>query len=157
MTSMDNLPATRPTNHRIGKRGRPSQLDDPEFCASVALAFASGATRDVMCQTFGVRDPMTITRWRKDPRIKPLLSKLIEERVQEMQRKVDAALQAKLAKADELSVKDLIDIRKEIRSSALGQKLDKADADDVNEMQAWLESNPEAHAALDEFLQNGSS
>lgn len=156
MSEMDNLPVTQATNHRLGHRGRPSQLNDPEFCTSVAQAFAAGATRETMCEIFGVKDPMTITRWRKDARVKIILHKLIEDRVLAITRKVDNAIEAKLRSAESLSVKDLLDIRKEFLGGALRQQTEKADSEDINEMQAWLEDNPDAQEKLDEFLGKAS-
>lgn len=112
--------------------GRPSRLSDPEFAQEVAEALAEGLSRAEMCSLFGVKDPATITRWKKDPRVKGVLNRLINDRVQEVTRKVDAKIAAILAR-DDLTVQELIMIRKEYLGGSLRAATEKADDDTVAE------------------------
>lgn len=135
---------------------RPNPLADPDFAGNVAQAFVDGNSREQMCEMFGVRDPHTITRWRRDPRVKALCMKLIEDRVLAVTRKVDASIQKRLLKPGDLTVTELLNIRKEFLGGALRAQTEKADEDTINEAQQWLENNPDMAANLDEMIRTGS-
>lgn len=117
--------------------GRPSRLEDPDFCDLVAEHLASGLT----CEEIS-RDPLvgasagSIRTWRRDPRIKARLGKLINERVQEVTRRVDAEIARRLGDADALTTRELIDIRREFLNGQLREETEKVDETTV-------------HAALD--------
>jgi hypothetical protein len=116
--------------------GRPHALSNPEFCQKVAEGFAEGWSRQQMADHFDIKDLATITRWRKDPRIKPLLTTLINDRVREVTRKVDAKIAAVLER-DDLTVTELLAIRKEFLGGALRQEAEKADGETIQQaMQA---------------------
>lgn len=134
---------------------RPNPLADPDFAAKVGEAFAAGASRNDMCEMFGVKDPMTITRWRKDPRVKSVALKLIEDRVLQVTRKVDGVIAERLEHASDMTITELLAIRKEFLGGALRSQTEKADDETVNEAASWLEANPEKAAALEELLSNG--
>ena len=134
---------------------RPNPLADPDFAKLVAEAFAAGMSRADMCEEFGVRDPDTITRWRRDPRVKSRALKIIEDRVLQVTRKVDGRIANILDTVEDLTVAELIMIRKEFLGGALRQQTEKADEETVNEAQAWLEDNPEKAAELEELLAGG--
>lgn len=139
-------------------RGRPSPISDPVFAKKVAEAFSSGLSRAQMCDLFGVKDHDTITRWRRDPRIKSHLFKLIEDRVLEITRKVDAKLAQVLHSDQELTVQELLAIRKEFLGGALRAQTENAvDDQTIGEASGWLEANPEAAAALTEMLRTGDA
>lgn len=106
--------------------GRPSKLANPEFAQKVAEALGEGLSRTQMCEKFDVRDPTTITRWKRDPRVKGILTKVINERVHEVTRKVDAKI-AGILERDDLSVTELLAIRKEFLGGALRQQIEKVD------------------------------
>lgn len=131
---------------------RPNPLADPAFAKSVAEAFAAGASRNDMCEMFGVKDPDTITRWRRDPRVKAYALKLIEDRVLQVTRKVDGVIAARLEEAEKMTVQELLAIRKEFLGGALRAQTEKADEATVAEAQDWLEQNPEAADELDRLL-----
>lgn len=127
---------------RISRRGRPHKLDDPENVKLVAQAFADGVTREKMCETFEVKDPGTITRWRKDPRVKAEVRKLLNDRILRISSKTDSVIEQRLQNAHEMSIDDLIKVRKEFGGSSLvGEKIDEDSM--LNEAMEALEANPE--------------
>jgi transposase len=105
---------------------RPNPLADPEFAKLVAEAFADGMSRNEMCEMFGVKDPDTITRWRRDPRVQGYALKLIQDRVLQVTRKVDGKIAALLERED-LTVMELLAIRKEFAGGKLREQMEKAD------------------------------
>lgn len=131
---------------------RPNPLADPAFAKEVAEAFVGGLSRREMADIFGVRDLDTITRWRRDPRVKAHALKLIEDRILQVTRRVDAVISQRLEEAENMSIQELVLIRKEFLGGALRQQTEKADSDTINEAQAWLESNPEAADQLERIL-----
>jgi hypothetical protein len=118
--------------------GRPNKLSDPAFAQAVAELLADGLTRQQVMDKLEelnlavVKDPQTISRWKRDPRVKGILTKLINERVQEVTRKVDSKIAAILER-DDLTVQELILIRKEYLGGALRAQTEKADQDTVEE------------------------
>lgn len=135
---------------------RPNPLADPEFAQLVAQSFVDGLTREQMCEKFGRSDPDTITRWRRDPRVKSIAMRLIEDRVFEVTRKVDGKIAHKLAN-DDLTVVELLAIRKEFLGGKLREQTERADEETAAEAQAWLEQNPEASLELEKLLRGGGT
>lgn len=131
---------------------RPNPLADPEFAKQVAELFASGASRQDMCDILGVKDRDTITRWRRDPRVKSYALKIIEDRILQVTRKVDGVIAERLEHAEEMTVQELIMIRKEFLGGALRAQTEKADEATIAEGQDWLEKNPAAADQLDRML-----
>lgn len=131
---------------------RPNPLADPTFAKEVAEAFAAGASRQDMCDMFGVKDKDTITRWRRDPRVKAYALKIIEDRVLQVTRKVDGVIAARLEYAEKMTIQELLLIRKEFLGGALRAQTEKADEETVQEAQAFLESNPDAMSQLEAML-----
>lgn len=134
---------------------RPNPLADPDFAQQVAQAFVDGNSRNDMCEMFGVKDPMTISRWRRDPRVKAHSLKLIEDRVLQVTRKVDGVIAGRLEHASDMTVTELLAIRKEFLGGALRSQTEKADELAVNEAHEWLEQNPEAADQLEALLTTG--
>lgn len=132
--------------------GRPNPLADAEFAKAVAEAFVSGQSRQEMCDLFGVKDRDTITRWRRDPRVKVHAFKLIEDRVLQVTRRVDAVIAERLENATELSIDELIKIRKEFLGGALRAQTEKADEATITEAMEAIESNPEFAEELQKLL-----
>lgn len=131
---------------------RPNPLADPEFAKKVAEAFADGASRQDMCDLFGVRDKATITRWRRDPRVKVHALKIIEDRILQVTRKVDSVIAARLENAENMTVVELLAIRKEFLGGALRAQTEKADEETVGEAMKFLEENPGAMDKLDAIM-----
>jgi transposase-like protein len=134
---------------------RPNPLADDDFAKLVAEAFAAGMSRKEMCEEFGVKDPDTITRWRRDIRVKRFAFKIIEDRILQVTRKVDGVIASRLEDASEMTIQELLAIRKEFLGGALRAQTEKADEETVNEAQDWLEKNPDARDALEALLTGG--
>lgn len=129
------------------KGGRPSKLADPEFAKLVAGLFADGLSRQAMLEVlqdggFDVKDPDTISRWRKDPRVKPLVAKIIEDRAIQISRKIDSVIEARLAHAEELDTETLLKIRKEYGGATVGRREIEEDSVTQGAISA-IESDPE--------------
>jgi hypothetical protein len=131
---------------------RPNPLADPEFARDVAEAFVAGLSRQEMCDMFGVKDRDTITRWRRDARVKAFAMKLIEDRVLQVTRRVDAVIAERLENAGDMTTKELLEIRKEFLGGALRQQHEKADDDTIHDAMDWLTENPEEAEKLQEIL-----
>lgn len=141
--------------HRRGKGGRPNPLDDPEFCKKVAEMFAAGCNRKEMGEVFD-RTPETITAWRRDPRVKSYALKLIEDRVLQITRKVDGVIASRLEKANEMTVAELIAIRKEFLGGALRMQTEQIDDATVGEAAEWVDRNPDLAAQLAHMFEDGT-
>jgi len=126
---------------RLRHRGRPHFLSDPDNVKLIAEAFAAGATRDQMCELADVKDPGTITRWRKDPRVKAEVRKILNDRIMRISAKTDSVIEQRLQNAAEMTIDDLIKIRKEFGGSALGREQIDEDSMLTDAMEA-LEKNP---------------
>lgn len=131
---------------------RPNPLANPEFAKAVAEAFAAGLSRQEMCDTFGVKDRDTITRWRRDPRVKAYALKIIEDRVLQVTRKVDGVIAERLEHAEDMTITELLAIRKEFLGGALRAQTEKADEETVQEAMSFLEANPDAMEQLDAIM-----
>lgn len=125
-----------------GGPGRPHALADPEYAKQVAALFVAGTTRSEMARVLDVGED-TISRWRRDPRVKAHAIKLIEDRVIQITRKVDSAIEQKLQNAGDLTVKELIEIRKEFLAGNLRSQAEKIDEGTVSEAMEAIEKNPE--------------
>lgn len=124
--------------------GRNSRLAHPDFCKQVAAAFVAGATRNEMCELFDVKDPYTITRWRRDSRVKSLMLPMVEDRILQITRKVDSVIEQRLEYSDKMSNKELLAIRKEYLGGALRSQTEAADEEAIGAAQDMIDSDPEA-------------
>ena len=97
-----------------------------------------------MCEIFDVKDPNTISRWRRDSRVKVHTLPLAEDRVIQISRKIDSTIEARLQHTEKLSIKELLDIRKEFLGGALRAQTEKADDEVVGQAQALIDDNPDA-------------
>lgn len=134
--------------HQGPRRGRPSALSDPEYAQYVATLFVAGRSRKEMAEELDVGED-TIGRWRRDPRVKAHAMKLIEDRTIQITRRVDSAIEARLLNADKMSIRELIEIRKEFLAGTLRQQQERLDEGTVSEAMAAIEKNPEL---VDELL-----
>lgn len=132
--------------------GRPSRLSDPAFLKRVAACFYAGLSRESMCVELEVKDPDTITRWRRDPRVKAIVGKLNEDRALQISRRVDATIAGRLSKPENLKIEDLIRIRKEYGGAAVGRK-EIADDDTVADAMEKLAEDPGLADKLRELLE----
>jgi hypothetical protein len=117
--------------------------------------FVAGLSRNQMCEELGISDPYTITRWRRDPRVKAHAQKLIEDRILQITRKVDSTIEARLENAANMTIKELLDIRKEFLGGALRQQTEKADAETTREAIEAIEQNPGLVEELEKLFNKG--
>jgi transposase-like protein len=134
---------------------RPNPLADPDFAQQVAEAFASGASRADMCELFGVKDSATITRWRKDPRVKGRALRLIEDRVLQVTRKVDGVIAERLEHASEMTITELLAVRKEFLGGALRAQTEKADEETITQAVEAMERDPDLAEKLAQLFEGG--
>jgi hypothetical protein len=88
----------------------------------VAELWADGASNKTIAETVhsefseieDVPVKNTIINWRHDEQVKNKIHSIMRERVSRIVRRTDSELISRLENADELTVKEIIDIRKEI-------------------------------------------
>jgi hypothetical protein len=144
------------TGHDSRRRegGRPSGLNDPERVKLAAAMFMEGATRATMAEELGVSE-WTITQWRKDPRVRAQVTKLVEDRVMRIVGRTDHIIDGRLQNAEDMDTELILKIRKEFLGGAFralheGGKVDEAT---IYEAQDAVQADPELLAGLRELLQ----
>lgn len=145
------MPTFQP-GHSSG--GRPSGLSDPERVKLAAALYVEGATREDMARELGV-SPWTITQWRKDPRVRAQVSKLVEDRVMRIVGKTDHIIEGRLQDAGKMDTELLLRIRKEFLGGAFralheGGKVDEATTYEAMEA---VEGDPELLDGLRKLLE----
>lgn len=135
--------------------GRTSRIDDADFAKAVALAYVEGLTRQEMCEQFGVRDPDTITKWQRDPRVKAHAAKFAEERILRIVRKTDTEMERRLANISDEEIDTILKIRKEYLNNAVRIEVGSGDthSDTINDTLEAMEQNPELAAELAKLLE----
>lgn len=138
---------------------RPSKMDDPDLRKTFAEAWVQGATREELAHIFGVspNSLYTITLWSRDPRVKAIAATIAQDRMLNIVRKTDSSLQARLRNADELSVRELLDIRKEFapRTAKAGETGGHPATE--TETTEALEDNPELADELERLIENAEA
>jgi len=129
-----------------------SVLEDPENVKRVAELLAEGATRKTVADTFNIKDLDTITRWKRDPRIKAKVRRLIDDRAIDVSRKVDSTIEGRLQRSEDLTIKELIEIRKEYGGTKLANKEVDDDALATQALEL-LEKDPELLDKLTELIE----
>lgn len=135
----------------MATRGRPNPLNDPEFAKTVAQMYVSGATRQEMADEFNVKDLHTVTRWTKDPRVRAHAQRLIADRELQISRKVDSQIEAKLRNAKDMSIRELLEIRKSYLPQD-ARTTGKPDKDLNAEAEKALEANPDLAKEMEALL-----
>lgn len=140
------------------KQGRPHGLSDPERVKLAAALFVEGASRKQMAEELGVSE-WTITQWRKDPRVRAQVSKLVEDRVQRIVGKTDHIIEGRLQNAENMDTSLLLQIRKEYLGGAFRALHEGGKADDatINEAMGEVEGDPELVEGLRRLLQERSA
>lgn len=133
--------------------GRPHGLNDPERVKLAAAMFVEGMTREKMSAELGV-SPWTITQWRKDPRIRAQVTKLVEDRVMRIVGRTDHIIAGRLQDAENMDTDLILRIRKEFLGGAFRALHEggKADDETVYEAMNEVEADPELLAGLRELL-----
>jgi hypothetical protein len=131
---------------RTGRQGRPSLLDNPDFVKQLAQDYAEGRSRKDMAEAYNCT-LWNITQWRKDPRVRAHTLKFMEERTVRVVSKTDAILEGRLSQPEKLSVKELLEIRKEFRGG-IADPGAAAKADDRTVQEAMDAIDAEAASTL---------
>lgn len=141
-------------NPNVYRGGRPSGLNDPERVKLAAALFVEGATRAEMAAELGCSE-WTITQWRKDPRIRAQVSKLVEDRVMRIVGKTDHIIEGRLQEAAKMDTELLLRIRKEFLGGAFRALHEGAKVDDATTYQAMeaVEGDPELLDGLRKLLE----
>jgi predicted transcriptional regulator len=138
---------------RAYRGGRPHGLNDPERVKLAAAMFVEGASRADMSEELGVSQ-WTITQWRKDPRVRAQVAKLVEDRVMRIVGKTDHIIEGRLQNAEDMDTELLLRIRKEFLGGAFralheGGKVDEAT---IYEAMGEVEADPELLSGLRELI-----
>lgn len=137
----------------MAERGRPGFLDDPENVESVAIAYIDGRTRKQIASAFGVNE-RTVTAWRGDPRVKARAAQLARDRILQVVRKTDSQIEDRLKNAGEMSVRELLDIRKEfITGPGFQDEAAGISPETITEVTEAMEADPDFAAALTALLE----
>jgi alkanesulfonate monooxygenase SsuD/methylene tetrahydromethanopterin reductase-like flavin-dependent oxidoreductase (luciferase family) len=123
--------------------GQTSLLNDPEKCNEIAADMATGMSNPDLAEKYEVTK-RTVMRWRRDPRVRGPLHKYTEDRIMSITRRVDSKIESILDNSD-LTVQELILIRKEFLGGALRTQAETSTADDPETVAAAmqaLEENP---------------
>lgn len=138
-------------------RGRPSKLNDPEFCKLVAEAYINGLSRPEMAAEFDV-EPRTITVWVRDPRVGAHSTRLTAERINRITRRIDSEIENRLMHVKKVDTELLLKIRKEFVSTAMRQTASGANAgtaETTNELLEAMDQDPTFAEALLELANKG--
>jgi hypothetical protein len=132
-----------------------SRLDDPGYAENVADLLASGLTNDKVAAALGDgTHPDTVKRWARHPKVQAHLSRLREERVNRVTRKIDSVIEGRLSDETalrEMDMKDLVALRRELLGPAaqrvvVNRGVDEAEA--TADLMSALARNPELAKAL---------
>lgn len=139
------------------KRGRLNGLNDPERVKLAAAMYVEGVSRTDMAKELGV-STWTITQWRKDPRVRAQVTKLVEDRVMRIVGKTDHIIEGRLQDATNMDTELLLRIRKEFLGGAFRALHEggKADEATVYEAMGEVEADPELLIGLRELLSRRS-
>lgn len=132
---------------------RISKLANPEFAKAVGEAYVNGLSREEMADEFSVhRD--TISIWTRDPRVQAHVSRLAQERVNRITRRIDKEIEGRLLDAEDMDTEVLLKIRKEFLGNIIKAPDGKATqtAETVQETIKAVEESPDLAAQLQELL-----
>lgn len=113
---------------------------------------ADGNSRAEICEALGVKDKNQVTHWRKDARVDSRVRKIINARVVQITSKVDSVLAGRLQHSDKLTIKELLDIRKEYLGGALREQTERADDSTLTAAMDALERDPDLLSKMQNLL-----
>lgn len=146
------IPFTVGPDARRGPGGKTSPLDDEEWREVFCQGVAAGLTSKELADVFGMHE-RTMRLYKKDPRVKADVLKLIRDRIIRVSRKVDSQIEHRLQNAAEIPTLDLLKIRREYLGGTFREQAEgKNDPDVIGEAAAALEDNPNLIAELEEIV-----
>jgi len=119
-----------------------SKLADPEIAEQVAAMFANGASNLAVADVFDVSG-QTAGNWRRDIRVRSRMHKYAQDRIASITKTVDKEIAERLGDPERLTVKELLDIRKEFLGGALRAEGEATDESTVTSAMEAVEKNPE--------------
>lgn len=146
-----------PRGNQYKSQSKPHRLDDPGFAKEVARLIVNGHTRQEIADACNLKDLETVTRWKRDPRVKSHCLKLVDERIIQITRKVDAEIEERLQNSVNLTTRELLEIRKEFLGGAKRAVTEKDDGMSLNESMQALEENPELLEDLDKLIKKATA
>jgi hypothetical protein len=87
-------------------------MDNPEERERFAELYSRGLSRKEIAAEFGIHID-TVTEWSKREDVRAVAERLMKERVQKILRKIDSAIEAAINQADDLSLDELLRVRRE--------------------------------------------
>lgn len=146
-----------PNPNRIDGRGRPSPLSRPEFVEEFAAHLTSGATQAAIAEAMDISD-RSVRTYKNDPRVRAEAMRLTRERVIRITRKTDSEIERRLQYASDMTVEELIKIRRELASEmARFAPRGEVDAGTISETLDELDKSPELVEELSALLERASS
>jgi transposase len=119
----------------------------------VAELYVVGTSRDEMAAELDCHTD-TITAWVKDPRVQAHARRFAIERVNRISRRIDSAIEARLADLDAWTVKELMLTRREYLERPL--KINAGEGEDqaatTNEIAEAMDQDPDFAAQLAELV-----
>jgi transposase len=122
-------------------------MHDEANRARVAELHADGNPRAVIAEEFEVHVE-TVSSWLQREDIKAEVDKILRDRTHRILRKVDTQIETLLARIEKLTLKELLDIRKEFLPDRKEISLNVNKTSVLEELWAAAAENPEAAAAL---------
>lgn len=135
-------------------QGRPSYLENEAVFEALCQGEAAGFTREqiidlIMEQTnIEIKQVMTISTWRKNPRVKRRVQEITREQAVKVARLIDKEIDRRMADPESIPTDVLIKLRKEFVGDNLRARMDEADDNTVGEMRDWAAENPDLAKAL---------
>lgn len=132
-----------------------SRIDDPGYAEALAELAAAGLSHEEIA--VGLADGThkdTVRRWLRHPKVQAHLSRLREERVNRVTRKIDQVIEGRLSDPNALrsmDMKDLVALRRELLGPAAQRVVVSRGADEAEataELMGLLARNPELAQAL---------
>lgn len=128
-------------------------LDSPEKIDLFAKALSDGATNVELTQLFNCHE-RTVRDYKKNPLVKAAALKYIEDRVLRITRRTDSEIEQRLEDPADMTVDELLRVRKEFLGGALRLQTtgDAKDGQTINDTMEKLEGDPEFAAELQQLL-----
>lgn len=132
-----------------------SRIDDPGYAEAVAELAAQGLNHQEIAD--GLMDGThrdTVRGWLRHPKVQAHLSRMREERVNRVTRRIDQVIEGRLSDPDSLKsmdIKDLVALRRELLGPAAHRVVVSRGADEAEataELMGVLARNPELATAL---------
>lgn len=124
--------------------GRPSPMHEEANRERVAVMYAAGATRAEIAEEFGGVDKSTVSAWLHREDVKALVDRKIRERTNRILRQTDSRIESALQDAENMSLEELLKVRKEFLPDRKEIKLTVNEDEALAELWKAAAEDPEA-------------